>query len=448
MYATTYSRATSLDDAVAKLKAAEDGKFLAGGQTLIATMKQRLAAPTALVDITRIPDLKGITADSGSVTIGAATTHAEVADSPDVKRAIPALAGLAEGIGDPAVRNMGTLGGVLANNDPASDYPAAVMGLDATIQTTKGSYTPAEYFRGIFETALDEDEIITRVTFPVPQKAAYEKFRNQASRYALCSVFVAVLKSGEPRVAVSGSGGEGVFRVTEMEVALKRDFSPGAVSGIRVSPDQMLSDIHGSAEYRAHLVTVLAARAVAEYRHRLLGAHEGGGVGLGAECARGVDEPGHVRGHHLGGGAVGALGAHVAAGEVVGVAGLEAALGALADQAVVGVVEELAPAPVGVHDEAQVARGVVVEGGGVPGGPGEGAKAPPGIRELGGAPGRVGDTDGAVRVVVLVAGAVAVAVEGLEMHALGVELESRAVAARAGERGVRGLHERGEISRG
>lgn len=262
MYATTYTKATSLDDAVAKLNAAEDGKFLGGGQTLIATMKQRLAAPSDVIDLTKIPELKGITVDGDTVTIGAATTHSAVAQSADIKRVLPVLSGLAATIGDPAVRNMGTMGGVLANNDPAADYPAAVMGLNATIHTTKGSYTPDEYFQGLFETALADDEIITKISFPVPKKAAYEKFRNQASRYSLCSVFVAVLANGEPRVAVTGSGNEGVFRVKAMEDALAGNWSADAVTGIAVSPEQMLADIHGSAEYRAHLVSVLAGRAV------------------------------------------------------------------------------------------------------------------------------------------------------------------------------------------
>ena len=264
MYQTTYVRATSLDDAVAKLGASEDAKFLGGGQTLIATMKQRLAAPSAVIDVTRIPELKGITVDATSVTIGAATTHSEVSQSPEVKRALPVLAGLAATIGDPAVRNMGTMGGVLANNDPAADYPAACMGLDATIHTTKGSYEAADYFRGIFETALADDEIITKVTFKIPQKAAYEKFRNPASRYSLCSVFVALNAAGEPRVAVTGSGNEGVFRVTPMEQALAANWAADAVTGIVISPDTMLADIHGSAQYRAHLVSVLAGRAVAK----------------------------------------------------------------------------------------------------------------------------------------------------------------------------------------
>jgi carbon-monoxide dehydrogenase medium subunit len=264
MYATHYHRASSLDDAVAKLKSSEDGKFLGGGQTLIATMKQRLAAPTDVIDVTRIPELKGITVSGDTVTIGAAMTHSEVAQSAEVKSAIPALAYLAGTIGDPAVRNVGTLGGVVANNDPAADYPAAALALSATIHTNKGSHTADDYFRGMFETALDDDEIVTKVSFKIPEKAGYEKFRNPASRYALCAVFVAKGKDGSVRVAVTGSGSDGVFRVEPMERALASNFSPDALDGITVSPGDMISDIHGSAEYRAHLVGVLAKRAVAK----------------------------------------------------------------------------------------------------------------------------------------------------------------------------------------
>ncbi|WP_075220573.1 FAD binding domain-containing protein [Acuticoccus yangtzensis] len=263
MYATKYAKATSLQDAVAKLAAADDGKFLGGGQTLLATMKQRLAAPSDLIDVTKIPELKGITVEGDTIVVGAASTHSEVAQSADIQRLLPVLSGLAATIGDPAVRNMGTMGGSVANNDPAADYPAALLGLNATVTTSKGSYAAEEFFTGIFETALDEDEIIVKIAFPIPQKAAYEKFRNPASRYSLCSVFVAMTADG-PRVAVTGSGNDGVFRVAEMEAALASNWSADAVSGITIDPDTMLSDIHGSAEYRAHLVTVLAARAVAK----------------------------------------------------------------------------------------------------------------------------------------------------------------------------------------
>ncbi|MCF3935951.1 xanthine dehydrogenase family protein subunit M [Acuticoccus sp. M5D2P5] len=263
MYATNYAKATSLEDAVAKLKSSEDGKFLGGGQTLLATMKQRLAAPTDIIDVTKIPELQGISVEGGKVVIGAATTHSQVAASKEIASAIPALAELAGTIGDPAVRNMGTMGGVLANNDPAADYPAAALALDATIMTTRGEHAAADYFTGIFETALEEDEIITKIAYTIPKKAAYEKFRNPASRYSLCSVFVALLDDG-PRVTVTGSGNDGVFRVTEMEEALKANWSPDAVRSIAIDPATMLADIHGSAEYRAHLVPVLAARAVAK----------------------------------------------------------------------------------------------------------------------------------------------------------------------------------------
>jgi carbon-monoxide dehydrogenase medium subunit len=263
MYATNYHRANSLDDAAQKLAGAEDGKFLAGGQTLLATMKQRLAAPSDLVDVTKLADLHGIDVTADTVTVGAATRHADVAGSTAVRDAIPALAALAGLIGDPAVRNMGTIGGSIANNDPAADYPAACMGLDATIHTSKGSHPASEFFQGMFDTALEEDEIITKVAFRIPEKAHYEKFRNPASRYALCGVFVARMKDGSPRVAVTGAGADGVFRATEMEEALAANWSPEAVAGIALDPGMMLADIHGSSEYRAHLVTVLAKRAVA-----------------------------------------------------------------------------------------------------------------------------------------------------------------------------------------
>ncbi|WP_108662529.1 FAD binding domain-containing protein [Acuticoccus kandeliae] len=263
MYATNYAKATSLEDAVAKLGAAEDGKFLGGGQTLLATMKQRLAAPSDVIDVTKIPELQGISVEGDRVVIGAATTHAAVAASKEIAAAIPSLAYLAGTIGDPAVRNMGTMGGVLANNDPAADYPAAALALDATIMTSKGEHAAADYFVGIFETALEDDEIITKIAYKIPRKAGYEKFRNPASRYSLCSVFVALLADG-PRVAVTGSGNEGVFRVPEMEAALASNWSPDAVRGVKIDPETMLADIHGSAEYRAHLIPVLAARAVAK----------------------------------------------------------------------------------------------------------------------------------------------------------------------------------------
>lgn len=262
MYETSYHRATSVDDAVAKLGAADDGKILAGGQTLIPTMKQRLAAPSDVIDIRRLDALKGISVEGGTVSIGAATAHADVATSDAVKGAIPVLAHLAGLIGDPHVRHMGTIGGSLANNDPAADYPAAALALGATFHTSKRTIAADDYFQGLFTTALDEDEIITRVSFPVPEKAAYVKFPNPASRYAMCGVFVAKMADGSVRVAVTGAGSDGVFRHAGMEAALAANWSPEAIAGQTVSPADMLGDLHGSSEYRANLVTVMAKRAV------------------------------------------------------------------------------------------------------------------------------------------------------------------------------------------
>lgn len=260
-YPFTYTKAKSLSEAAALIAATPEAKLLAGGQTLIPTMKQRLASPPQLVDISGLKELAFIRAGSNEVVIGAATRHASVAGSADVQKAIPALALLAGLIGDPAVRHMGTLGGSLANNDPAADYPAAALGLNATFKTTKREIAADDFFTGMFETALDDDEILTEVSFPVPEKAGYAKFPNPASRYAMVGVFVAKTKSGV-RVAVTGAG-PGVFRVPDMEAALTQDFAPGAVASIAVPADDLNSDLHGSAEYRAHLVTVMAKRAVA-----------------------------------------------------------------------------------------------------------------------------------------------------------------------------------------
>ncbi|MDP6345433.1 MAG: xanthine dehydrogenase family protein subunit M [Alphaproteobacteria bacterium] len=258
MYNFNYQRASSLDDAVAKLGAASDGTLLAGGQTLIPTLKQRLASHSDVIDLSGIGDLRGISADGGGVTVGALTRHAEVAASADVPAA---LAALADGIGDPQVRNCGTLGGSIANADPAADYPAAVLGLGATVNTNLRSIAADDFFTGLFETALNDGEIITSVTFPTPQKAGYAKFPNPASRYAMVGVFAAQMGDGV-RVAVTGAG-PCVFRVAEMESALAGNWSADAVAGISVSADGLNSDLHGSAEYRAHLVTVMAKRAVA-----------------------------------------------------------------------------------------------------------------------------------------------------------------------------------------
>jgi carbon-monoxide dehydrogenase medium subunit len=259
-YSFDYKRAGSVSDAEKMFAASGDAKFLAGGQTLIPTMKQRLANPAQLIDISGIAELSFIEQRANAIAIGAATKHAAVAMSAVVRRLIPALAELAETIGDPAVRHMGTLGGSLANNDPAADYPAAALALDASIRTTKRSIRADDFFTGMFSTALDEGEIITDVTFPVPEHAGYAKFPNPASRYALAGVFVARTGNGI-RVAVTGAGA-GVFRQTAMEEALGRNFQPEALNGIDVSSSELNSDIHASAEYRAHLVTVMAKRAV------------------------------------------------------------------------------------------------------------------------------------------------------------------------------------------
>lgn len=260
MHEFNYHKATSVADAAAKLAAAPEAKLLAGGQTLIAALKMRLASPSDLIDLRGIADLRGIRLEGGALTIGAMTTHAELAASKDVQKAIPALALLAAGIGDRMVRNMGTLGGSVANNDPAADYPAAVVGLGATVHTSKRKLEADKFFTGMYETALEAGEILTAISFPVPKRAGYMKFKNPASRYAMVGVFVADTASGV-RVAVTGAG-PGVFRLPDMEKALGKSFSPEALAGITVASDALNSDIHASAEYRAHLVSVMAKRAV------------------------------------------------------------------------------------------------------------------------------------------------------------------------------------------
>jgi len=263
MYAFTFQRPASVRQAANLLAKAEDAKLLAGGQTLIPTMKQRLASPPSIIDLSKIDGLSGIELRGRSIVIGAMTRHAEVASSPVVQEHLPALAELAGEIGDPHVRNMGTIGGSLANNDPNADYPAAALGLGATIVTNKRRIPADEFFTGMFETALASDEIITKVMFPLPKKAAYVKFPNPASRYALVGVFVSK-RGREIRVAVTGAGGNGVFRVTAFEEALQRRFGPKSLDGLSVPATGLNSDIHGGAEYRAHLIGVLARRAVAK----------------------------------------------------------------------------------------------------------------------------------------------------------------------------------------
>ena len=264
MYNFAFHRPTGLRQASNMLGKLEEAKILAGGQTLIPTMKLRLASPGNIVDLNAIEgEMAGIELKGRSIVIGAMTRHVEVANSAVVKEHIPALAYLASLIGDPAVRHRGTIGGSIANNDPNADYPAACLGLAATIVTTKRKIVADEFFRGLFETALASDEIITKVSFPIPKKAAYQKFRNPASRFALVGVFVA-RRPSEVRVAVTGAGASGVFRVPEFEAALKKRFSPKSLEGLTISADGLAGDIHGSAEYRAHLVGVLARRAVAD----------------------------------------------------------------------------------------------------------------------------------------------------------------------------------------
>ncbi len=263
MYAFTYHRPTTVRQAINLLAKNEDAKLLAGGHTLIPTMKLRLASPTHLIDLSQIEGLSGIELKGRSIVIGAMTRHAEVATSPVVRENLPALADLASVIGDPAVRHRGTIGGSVANNDPTADYPAACLGLGATIITSKRRISADDFFKGMFETALEPDEIITKVMFPLAKKAAYEKFRNQASRYALVGVFVSK-RGSDIRVAVTGAGANGVFRVTAFEEALKKRFAAKSLEGLTVPADGLNGDIHGSAEYRAHLIGVLAKRAVAK----------------------------------------------------------------------------------------------------------------------------------------------------------------------------------------
>jgi aerobic carbon-monoxide dehydrogenase medium subunit len=261
MYAFNYHRPSSLAEAATAL-ANPDAKLLAGGHTLLPTMKLRLASPKVLVDLSRIAELRGIDKKGNALVIGAMTPHAEVASSAVVRGAIPALCEVAHGIGDPHVRHRGTIGGSVANNDPAADYPGAVLALNATVTTNKRDIKADDFFTGLFSTALGQGEILTRISFPVPTKFAYVKFANPASRYALVGVAVAQVGS-ETRVAVTGAGSNGVFRHKAMEAALAKSWSADALKGITTDPSMMNSDIHAAADYRAHLVGVLARRAVA-----------------------------------------------------------------------------------------------------------------------------------------------------------------------------------------
>jgi carbon-monoxide dehydrogenase medium subunit len=267
MYAFKYERPTSVRQAASLLAGNEDAKLLAGGHSLIPVMKQRLASPKLIVDLSKIEGLTGIEVTPRTVTIKAMTKHRDVANSKELLEVMPALAGVPGSIGDPHVRQTGTIGGSVANNDPNADYPAACLGLGATIVTNKRKIAADDYFKGMFDTALEPDEIITEITFPIVKKAGYMKFKHPASGFALVGVFVSK-RSSEIRVAATGAGSNGVFRVKAFEEALKKRFAPKSLEGITLPADGMNSDIHGSAEYRAHLVGVMARRAVAAANER------------------------------------------------------------------------------------------------------------------------------------------------------------------------------------
>lgn len=260
MYDFAYHKPTSVADAV-KLLADPDAKAVSGGHTLVPALKHRLNKPTALVDLSGIAEMKGIKRVGNAIVIGALTRHVEVANSAEVKAAIPALAYLASHIGDVQVRNRGTIGGSVSNNDPAADYPAAVLGLGATIHTSKRKIAADDFFLGMFTTAMDADEILTAIEFPIVDKAGYAKMKNPASRYVMAGVFVSK-SGGTVRVAVNGAG-PCVFRQADMEKALTANWSADAIAGVKQDPDGLNGDIHGSAEYRAHLVGVMAKRAIA-----------------------------------------------------------------------------------------------------------------------------------------------------------------------------------------
>jgi carbon-monoxide dehydrogenase medium subunit len=261
MHAFDYRRPGSLAEAEQALSAMSGAKLLAGGQTLIPAMKLGLNQPSCIIDLDAVAGLDAICRKGNSLVIGALATHAEIVESAEVTAAIPAFAHVAEGIGDPQVRNRGTIGGSLANNDPAADYPAAVLALGATLKTNRRSIASDDFFQGLFATALKDDEILTEIALPIPKRFAYAKFANPASRFALVGVAVAETASGI-RVAVTGAGGKGVFRVAAMEAALAKSFAAEALSNITVDPSNLLSDIHAEADYRAHLTVVMARRAV------------------------------------------------------------------------------------------------------------------------------------------------------------------------------------------
>ena len=264
MYQTIYHRPSSIDEAAALFAKGSESKYLAGGHTLIPVMKQRLASPSDVIDLGKIKELVGVELSADALTIKAATTYFDILQSADAKKAIPAIVHLASVLGDPQVRYRGTIGGSIANNDPAAHFPAAVLALGATVKTNKRSIAADDFFKGLFSTALDDGEIITAVSFPIPAKAGYSKMRHPASRFALTGVFVVKTKSGDVRVAATGASSSGVMRVPAIEAALKAIWSPGALDSVKISADGLLTDIHGSATYRANLIKVMAQRAVAE----------------------------------------------------------------------------------------------------------------------------------------------------------------------------------------
>jgi carbon-monoxide dehydrogenase medium subunit len=266
MYQTTYHRPSSVDEAAALFAKGSESKYLAGGHTLLPVMKQRLAAPSDVIDLGRIKELVGIGLSADALTIKAATTYFDILQSADANKAIPALVRLTSVLGDPQVRYRGTIGGSIANNDPAADFPAAVLALDAAVNTNKRSIAAGDFFTGLFSTALADGEIITEISFPIPARAGYSKMRHPASRFALTGVFVVQTKSGDVRVAATGASQNGVMRVPAMEAALKANWSPSALDSVTISADGMLTDIHGSSSYRANLVKVMAQRAVADAR--------------------------------------------------------------------------------------------------------------------------------------------------------------------------------------
>ncbi len=264
MYETIYHRPSTVAEAAALFAKGTEAKYLAGGHTLIPVMKQRLASPSDVIDLGKIKELIGIEASGDTLTIKAATTYFDIMQSADAKKAIPAIVHLTSVLGDPQVRHRGTIGGSIANNDPAADYPAAVLALGATVKTDKRSIAADDFFKGLFTTALADGEIITQVSFPIPAKAGYSKMRHPASRFALTGVFVVKTKAGDVRVAATGASQNGVMRVPAIEAALKANWSAGSLDSIKISTDGLLADIHGSSAYRANLIKVMAQRAVTE----------------------------------------------------------------------------------------------------------------------------------------------------------------------------------------